>query len=780
MKRIAAFLERVFYFFPVQLLFSNLKRNQVLLLCWVVLFMMATGSFGKYLGIPYLFLDPEYLNKVNFTSFFIIGLVIAGFAVAFHITCYISDGHRFTFVGTLARPFTKFSINNSLIPLVFLITYVAEIIAFQLKNEYSSPALVAWDVAGFLSGFLVMMLVFFSYFWLTNKDIFKYVVCQIDEKLKQNVQVTRASAMKKLDIARKKQIRVDYYIDGIKIKKVEDNNFYDRATIIQVFDQNHFNLVAVEVLIFVVVLLLGIFKDYPVFQLPAAASFIIFMTIFVMLAGAFSYWFGGWSITIAIVIFLIINHLAGRDFFEKQYLAFGLDYDIPAVEYNIDRLVELNDTTTIKEDKANVLNLLNNWRNKFSKEEKPKMVFVTASGGGKRAALWALTALQAGDSLTQGRLMENAILMTGASGGLIGATYFRELTLQKIEGEPVNPYATDHLWKLATDNLNPLIFSLLANDLFVGFTKYEYGGKLYQRDRSYTFEEQLDQITGGLLNKPLSAYTEPEQRGLIPMVIMSPTVVTDGRKLFISAQPAAFMNSDLLDFPEYRNAKMSGVDFQRLFENHGGKNLRFLSALRMCATFPYITPNTTLPTEPSIHIMDAGISDNFGLSDAVRFMYAFREWIEANTSGVVFLSIRDSPKLADIQEKGSESIIDDVSQPISSVYNNFENFQDISNDNLVSYASSWFGGAIDRIDLEYQATSYAEALSEMDSIRQFSARASLSWRLTTREKQGIINNINTMTNQTELEKLRTLLGAGRPAVEEIEKYGARSPVGNRQ
>jgi hypothetical protein len=155
--------------------------------------------------------------------------------------------------------------------------------------------------------------------------------------------------------------------------------------------------------------------------------------------------------------------------------------------------------------------------------------------------------------------------------------------------------------------------------------------------------------------------------------------------------------------------------------------------------------------------MDAGISDNFGLSDAVRFMYAFREWIEHNTSGVIFLSIRDSPKLTDVQEKDGESILDDVSQPISSVYNNFENFQDIGNDNLISYANSWFGGDIHRVDLEYQAISYVDILSKMDSIRQNNARASLSWRLTTREKYGIISNINTLSNQTELEKLRTLL-----------------------
>ena len=37
----------------------------------------------------------------------------------------------------------------------------------------------------------------FVYFWLTNKDIFGMSFCRIDEKLKEKVQVTRASAMKK-------------------------------------------------------------------------------------------------------------------------------------------------------------------------------------------------------------------------------------------------------------------------------------------------------------------------------------------------------------------------------------------------------------------------------------------------------------------------------------------------------------------------------------------------------------------------------------------------------
>jgi len=750
------FLPKLFHSFPVQLLFNNFRRNQVLLLCWIILFAMITGNFGKYLGIPYLFLDPEYLNQVNFTSFFFMGLVTAGFTTAFHITSYINDGHRFSFVGTLPKPFTHFALNNSLIPLGFLITYLYEIIRFQINNEYSSHGNLAIQIGGLLAGYAAMTLLFATYFRFTNKDIFKYMVCRIDERLKSKVRVTRASALKKLDIVRKKQERVDFFLNTrFQIQKVEDVSFYNKAVIHQVFDQNHFNLVVIELLVLVLVLMLGLFKDYAVFQLPAASSFIVFLTIFVMLSGAFKYWFGGWAATAGLVLFLLINHLVGEDFFSKRYEAFGLDYQTLPAPYNVATLREKNDSAVMARDHQNMLPVLTNWRNKF--ETPPKMIFTCVSGGGKRASLWTLSALQTADSLTSGRLTEQTILITGASGGLIGASYFRELKLRDKLGEPVKPYGRIHRQKISTDNLNPLIFSLLANDLFVGFTRFEYGGQEYQRDRAYTFEEQLNEITEGLMDKPVMAYEQPEREALIPMIILTPTVVNDGRKLYIGARPVSFMNLETALVPHYSDNKYGGVDFYQLFSDQGATNLRYLSALRMSATFPYITPNTTLPTEPPVLIMDAGISDNFGLSDAVRFMFAFREWIDANTSGVVILSIRDSPKLGTIAPKQGQTIVDNITQPISSVYNNFENFQDINSDLLIGHASQWLTQPIDRIDLQYQAESYVPILQDMDSIRQNSTRASLSWRLTTREKQGIVSMIHSESNQKQLEKLIRLV-----------------------
>src|SRR5258706_12101295 len=180
MRELYLLVPKLLYSFPVQLLLNNLRRNIVLLLCWIILFAMITGNFGKYLGIPYLFLDPEYLNEVNFTSFCIIGIVTAGFSMAFHITCYISDSHHFSFLGTLPRPFRKFVLNNSFIPLLFLGFYIFEIIAFQVNNEYTTGTKLFANVSGLLVGYLLMTGLFTLYFRFTNKDIFKYMVCRID------------------------------------------------------------------------------------------------------------------------------------------------------------------------------------------------------------------------------------------------------------------------------------------------------------------------------------------------------------------------------------------------------------------------------------------------------------------------------------------------------------------------------------------------------------------------------------------------------------------------
>jgi len=326
-----------YYSFPVQLLLLHLRKNQVLLLCWVLLFMIISGNLGISLGIPYLFLDPDYLNQVNFYSFAIMGLVVAGFSTAFHITSYIIDGHRFSFLGKLPKPFSKFSLNNSPIPFLFLLTYIYFIFDFQKTNEFSSTANTIQNLAGLLVGYLLMTIVLYIYFRSTNKDIFKYLVVKLDKNIKKRVKATRGTALQKLAQYKKRQIRVDNYLSfKMRFEKViDDEGFYNKATIIQVFDQNHLNLVIIELFIFILLILMGIFRDNPLLQIPAAGSAVLFLTIFVMFTGAFSYWFRGWTITVVFLLLVTLNYVVKENLFNKEYHAYGLDYSKDPAPYSI-------------------------------------------------------------------------------------------------------------------------------------------------------------------------------------------------------------------------------------------------------------------------------------------------------------------------------------------------------------------------------------------------------------------------------------------------------------
>ena len=757
-------LEQIYYSFPVQLFVNNLKKNQVLLLCWLLLFMVVTGNFGKLLGIPYLFLDPEYINKVDFWSFFIVGITIGGFAMAFHITCYIVDSFRFGFLGTLSRPFSRFAFNNSIIPLIFLIVYVVSIIRFQVNNEFSDSGQIVEQITGLLTGCFSMVIFLITYFRFTNQDIFKLITRNVDKQLRRAT-ISRANVLQRLDIAKKKSIRVDNYMDiGFRVRQVNPDHGYDKAAILKVFDQNHLNLVLIELVIFAVILILGIFRDHEFFQIPAAASVVLLLTIFIMFTGAVSYWFRGWSITVVLLTLVVLNILVKNNLITSEYRAYGLDYQTEVADYSLEQLRDMSQPTNRQQDRISTLSILNRWRAKFDADHPPKMVLISASGGGQRAALWAMKSLQAADSSTGGQMFRHAALITGSSGGVIGASYYRELFLQKSTGQSLDLNDPRYLDNISKDNLNPIIFSLLVSDLFIRFQSFDYGGFRYKKDRGYAFEQQLNKNTEFVLDKPLAAYKVPEQQAEIPMLFVAPTIINDGRKLFISPHSISYMTSSSVYGKDTLNPEIKGIDFQRFFQDQKANNLRFLSALRLGASFPYITPNVKLPSNPPMEIMDSGISDNFGISDALHFLYVFKDWIAENTSGVVIVAIRDSEDDEPIEKNVSNSFFQRIFTPISSIYNNLGNIQDINNDNLLEQAQSWFDNDIECIEFEYISRSIFEHSQEeaaQHTDRQIKEeaieRASLNWRLTSREKRNIQRNFYSETNRNSLNKLNQIL-----------------------
>jgi hypothetical protein len=164
-------VQQMVYFFPLQLFLLHIKRNHVLILFWLMLAMFITGQAGKTYGVQFLFLDPEYMGRVDFWSFLILGFAMGGFIMAFHIASYTLNATKFPFLATLSRPFFKYSFNNSLIPTLFVGLYLYCIITFQLDNELvvleeqtEVRRRLMWEVGGFIGGILLFMIPGYMYF----------------------------------------------------------------------------------------------------------------------------------------------------------------------------------------------------------------------------------------------------------------------------------------------------------------------------------------------------------------------------------------------------------------------------------------------------------------------------------------------------------------------------------------------------------------------------------------------------------------------------------------
>lgn len=107
LQQLKAMVEAVWGFFPVQLLLAHLKRNIILLFLWFLLFGFTLGHIGKNYGISNLLLAPEYLGKVNFNSFLILGWAFGGFALSFQLLSYMIQSRFYPLIATFSRPFFK-------------------------------------------------------------------------------------------------------------------------------------------------------------------------------------------------------------------------------------------------------------------------------------------------------------------------------------------------------------------------------------------------------------------------------------------------------------------------------------------------------------------------------------------------------------------------------------------------------------------------------------------------------------------------------------------------
>jgi hypothetical protein len=731
------------YSLPVQLFFLHLRRYQILLLFWYILFATVNGTFLKTYGAYSLYLSPEYMGEVNALSSSMVGVSIGIFIMSWNITTFILHGKHLKFLATTANPFLKYCINNSVIPLLFLIFYMVKATVFNRDQQLESIPEMLSLIGGFIFGLFSAIFIAFAYFFGADKSIYRGVASVINTANKEYLVSLKENTLPQ----EKKEMRVDYFLSAhLRLRKPRDTRHYSHEFLDSIFKRHHIAAVISISLAIAFLLIMGFFLDKPIFQVPAGASITVLFAVLISVAGAFTLFLKNWSFVFLIAGYILVSWMVKNEIIDMRNKAYGLDYTKPDGRpfYTKESIAALASDSNVAFDKLAYIQMLNHWKAKQD-IAKPVMYFINVSGGGNRSASFTLNMLQHLDSITNGQLMKQTMLITGASGGMLGAAYFREMYYRRQHGEAVNMHDVQYADNISKDLLNPLFSSFVARDITSPAQRVTIANHTYIKDRGYLFEKKLIENTGGFLDKDLGDYVQPEQRAEIPLMFFNSVITRDGRRMMISSTPARFMMKPQLDSTTSSAPDVDMVDFVSLFKNLDPHSLRISSALRMNATFPFVLPNVWLPTYPVIDVMDAGLRDNFGTETTLRFIHVFQEWIRENTSKVVIIEIRDR-RVADWETPEDEvNALTWLTTPITLLQHNWFKIQDYYHADQLAYATASPYDNIHRVMFQY-----VPAKKERS--------ASLSFHLTNVEKLDIKAAVKDSINQ-QASKLLLKLSA---------------------
>jgi hypothetical protein len=384
-------------------------------------------------------------------------------------------------------------------------------------------------------------------------------------------------------------------------------------------------------------------------------------------------------------------------------------------------------------------------RDRRSRAKKPKLVVVSVSGGASRSAYWCAVVLDRLSSTLGPTFNRSVRIITGTSGGMLGTAHYVERLYRGTMGSSTGKGS----WvdEVRVDSLVRLAPYIALCDLPRSFLPRlvehrRHDGSVKEYDRGTKLEDDWCYLG----DRALQEYAFLERNGDIPSLIFSPMILEDGRLLLISnldlrevAHPQKTIsrihvplgseyawNSELccnetelrlmpmsvgskiaqnVDGTRVLPYSLSGLEFYKLFPL--ATRFRVATAVRMNATFPYISPAVSLPTDPPRHIVDAGYYDNYGIQVSTSWLQMNREWLIENTSGVLLIQIRDGLSELDRFETDDHSTtnweriargFEFLLNPVKGAFRARSSTSMFRNDLEVAHLSDWFTLATGRSD----------------------------------------------------------------------------------
>jgi hypothetical protein len=241
-------------------------------------------------------------------------------------------------------------------------------------------------------------------------------------------------------------------------------------------------------------------------------------------------------------------------------------------------------------------------------------IVIAASGGGIQAAAWTARVLGGLVEYTQQKKLPDRDLfsksirvISSVSGGSVGALFFVDAynngVLDRSRTEPV--FKAAH-----ASSLDDIAWGLVYPDVFRSVLPILMSPRI---DRGWAIEtswlEHLNKAHPSGGTPTLSSWRQDAIAHQRPAVIFNTTLVETGERFL---------------FPTVDLPKADGRRSFRDLEGYEELDVRAVTAARLSATFPYVTPVSRAgccpPKTRRYHVADGGYYDNFGVASITELL----------------------------------------------------------------------------------------------------------------------------------------------------------------
>jgi Patatin-like phospholipase len=252
------------------------------------------------------------------------------------------------------------------------------------------------------------------------------------------------------------------------------------------------------------------------------------------------------------------------------------------------------------------------------------LVIVAASGGGITASLWTAHVLRRlGQEIP--RFHEQVTLVSAVSGGAVGAMYY-------VDG--FTDRSAPAMDNVVTASGDSSLSAAVWGFAFLDVHRTYLGRLLGIWDRGWALEQRWGTHLADS-NRTLGVWTEGVGAGWRPIALFNATVQETGERLILS--PVAI-------------EPRKGSGRRDLAEMLPGNDLKLVTAARLSATFPYVSPHAKPDVAPdftgrAFRAVDGGYYDNSGIVSALDVV---NEWLRTRgraPTKIALIEIRASGRI---------------------------------------------------------------------------------------------------------------------------------------